>query len=198
MSRSASMREIVIGWWKRPRTKTREAVETVGLALVLAFAARAAIAESRYVPTASMTPTIRENDRVLVEKVSYRLGGPQRGDVVVFDPPDPRLTGGDALIKRVVGLPGERISLVAGRVRVNGRLLDEPYAQSLATYPEPDWALLGMPGGVVPEGHVFVLGDNRNNSADSHVWGPLPVEKIIGQAVVRYWPFDRAGRLAGT
>jgi signal peptidase I len=181
-------------WLTGPRSKTRETVETLAIALLLAFGVRAEVASAYFIPSESMLPTLHVGDRIFVEKLSQHFEPPHRGDVVVFDPPPrahPRL--GDVWVKRVVGLPGETIDIRAGHVYVNGRALQEPYAAEAARYPEPDWNLLGMPGGKVPAGSVFVMGDNRNNSADGHVWGALPMQNIIGRSLFRYWPLDRIG-----
>jgi signal peptidase I len=181
-------------WLTGPRSKTREAVETMAVALVLAFGVRAEVAAAYFIPSESMLPTLQVGDRIVVEKLSQHFGLPHRGDVVVFDPPPsayPR--PGDAWIKRVIGLPGDTIDIRHGHVLVNGRALTEPYVAEAVRYGEPDWDALGMPGGKVPAGCVFVMGDNRNNSADGHLWGALPVRNIIGRSVFRYWPLDRIG-----
>jgi signal peptidase I len=103
---------------------------------------------------------------------------------------------GPALVKRVVGLPGERLQIRDNRVWVNGAPLTEPWGAAPIGYAEPDWAALGMPGGVVPPDALFVLGDNRNDSTDSHVFGPVPVPFVIGRAVLRVWPPGRFGRVS--
>jgi signal peptidase I len=103
---------------------------------------------------------------------------------------------GPALVKRVVGLPGERLQIRDNRVWVNGAPLTEPWATAPIGYAEPDWAALGMPGGMVPPDALFVLGDNRNDSTDSHVFGPVPVPFVIGRAVLRVWPPGRFGRVS--
>jgi signal peptidase I len=180
-------------WWGRPKSKTREYIETFVVALGLAFFVRATIAEARYIPSESMIPTLEVGDRLIVEKVSYHFTQPHRGDIVVFNPPERAMGNGNAFIKRVIGLPGEKLAIHDGKVFVNGQALTEPYIREAPMYLEPDWASLGMPGGVVPKGAVFVMGDNRNNSQDSHVWGPLPIHNIIGETVFRFWPISRVG-----
>ncbi len=180
-------------WRAKPRSKAQEYLETFGVALALAFFVRHTVAEARYIPSESMLPSLEVGDRLIVEKITYRLHAPERGDVVVFMPP-PRARGnGNAFIKRVVGLPGERIAIQAGQVLINGVALNEPYTFEQAYYYEPDWKELGMAGGVIPAGCVFVMGDNRNNSQDGHVWGPLPIDNIIGRTVFRFWPVNRFG-----
>jgi signal peptidase I len=168
-----------------------EGLKTIGLSAILAFGIRQIVAEARYIPSESMLPTLEVNDRLIVEKVSYRFSNPQRGDIVVFWPTDrlkqenPSMK--DAFIKRVIGLPGETIEGRGGRVYVNGQALRENY---IAAEPEYQWG-----PEVVPEDSYLVLGDNRNNSYDSHFWGYVPRENIIGRAAVRFWPPGRVGEL---
>jgi signal peptidase I len=144
------------------------------------------VAEARFIPSESMLPTLEVGDRLIVEKVTYRLHAPERGDIVVFDPP-PRsgFDRGNAFIKRIVGLPGETIAVREGKVTINGQVLDEQYVMEPPTYE--------MDPLTIPAGNVFVMGDNRNNSADSHVWGALPISNIIGRSAVRFWPPVRIG-----
>ena len=164
-------------------------LRVLAIALVMALAVRIFIAEPRYIPSNSMDPTLYIGDRLLVEKVSYRWQDPQRGDVVVFAPP-PQLTRlgyepGQAFIKRVIGEPGQTVQVRQGEVVVDGVPLQEPYILEPPAYT--------MNPVVVPEGQVFVMGDNRNDSNDSHVWGGLPQGNIIGRARWRFWPLDRIG-----
>ncbi|MDB5097654.1 MAG: lepB [Cyanobacteria bacterium RYN_339] len=182
-------------WWNRPKSKTREYLETFAVALALAFFVRGTIAEARYIPSESMLPSLEIGDRLIVEKISYRLHLPQRGDIVVFNPPERADPKGNAFIKRVIGLPGEHIDIHDGKVFINGKPLTEPYIMEQPMYRPPDWEDLGIPGGVIPPGKVFVMGDNRNNSQDSHVWGALPIENIIGDTVFRFWPVNRIGNV---
>ena len=168
-------------------------------ALVLAFVVRAFLLGTYYIPTPSMEPTLTSGDRILVNKLSYRLHDVNRGDLVVFDPPASAEPGADHLIKRVIGLPGETVTAVEGRVLIDGGLLIEPYL----AWPEGTDAFGAVPwcddGGAgscrVPEGHVFVMGDNRPNSRDSRLFGPVPVDSIVGRAFVRYWPLGGLDRL---
>ncbi len=161
------------------------------LSVVLAFGIRHFVAEARYIPSESMLPTLEINDRLIVEKVSYRFREPQRGDVVVFHPTDAIQKANpnfkDALIKRIVGLPGDTVEVRDGKVYVNDQLLVENYIEEAPNYPwGPD---------IVPDDSYLVLGDNRNNSYDSHFWGFVPRENLIGRAAVRVWPLDRLGVL---
>lgn len=170
---------------------TVEALKTIGLSVVLALGIRHFVAEARYIPSESMLPTLEVNDRLIVEKVSYRFSDPSRGDIVVFWPTDrlrqdnPSLK--DALIKRVIGLPGEIVEVKNGTVFVNNEPLEENY---IAAEPDYEWG-----PEEVPADSYLVLGDNRNNSYDSHFWGYVPQDKVIGRAAVRFWPLSRVGEL---
>lgn len=166
-----------------------ELVQTVVTAVILAFGIRTFVAEARYIPSSSMEPTLEINDRLIIEKLSYYFREPVRGDVVVFNPTEALKAQDfhDAFIKRVIGLPGETIEVKNGDVYVNGQRLSEKY---IAEDPNYDYGPV-----VVPENEYLVLGDNRNNSYDSHYWGFVPENKIIGKAFVRFWPFDRLGSL---
>lgn len=171
------------------REQVRENVTTVGIALVLAFLIRVFIAEPRYIPSDSMLPTLMSGDRLVVEKVVYKFTTPARGDILVFQPPMKlRVLGyqkNQAFIKRAIAMAGDTIAVKDGVVIVNNQPLAEPYIAEAPAYE--------LPPVVVPEGELFVMGDNRNNSNDSHVWGFLPTENIIGHAVFRFWPLDRLG-----
>ena len=149
--------------------------ETLALAVVLFFGINTVSARVR-VDGFSMIPTLKDGEFVLVSKVNYRFGSVERGDIIVFHfPLDPQ----QELIKRVIGLPGDKVRVQNGSVSVNGQVLSEPYIAAAPAY-SGEW--------VVPEGQLFVLGDNRNDSSDSHSWGFLPFEKVVGKAVVIYWP----------
>jgi signal peptidase I len=187
------------------------------------------VVEARYIPSTAMVPTINVNDRILVEKVSRYLNRPyKRGEVVVFYPPPCEMGGKDlrndfltvlgrltglpflpyepAFIKRVIGLPGDRVRIVQGKgVYINDSLLDESYVSEPAAY---TLAVLGDICGrsvdgttlspypkseatqaiVVPQNQLFLLGDNRNNSEDSHVWGMLEQNRVIGRVQMKFWP----------
>jgi signal peptidase I len=184
----------------------QENIITILLAVAFTIVIRAFVAEARWIPSESMVPSLLVGDRLMVEKVSYRFGEPHRGEIVVFVPPD-YLGTKDAYIKRLIGLPGDTIEVrLEEGVFVNGQRLQEPYVADLPNasgYPFGDLLTLGdipqypldeqSPNApiVVPPGHYFMMGDNRNNSQDSHVWGFLPRENIIGRTFVRFWPLNR-------
>ncbi len=171
----------------------REILETVGLAVILFLVINLISARVR-VEGFSMIPTLDNGEYVLISRLSYKLGDYQRGDIIVFRPPMypdapfwQRLFGlpgfddhYEDYIKRIIGLPGETVRIANGTVYINDVPLIESYIAAPPDYSN-EW--------VVPAGQLFVLGDNRNNSADSHAWGFLPVENILGKALVVYWPF---------
>jgi signal peptidase I len=155
----------------------RELVETIVLTLVIYALVRVFLFENYRVLGHSMDPTLENDQFLVVNKLGYRLHDPERGDVIVFR--DPR-SDGRKLIKRVIGLPGEVVEIKNGEVFINNRPLEEEYIVNPARYSQPPTP--------IPEDQYFVLGDNRNNSSDSHNWGTLPQEKVIGAAWVSYWP----------
>jgi signal peptidase I len=157
-----------------------DVVETVVLSVLL-FAGINAISARIRVDGFSMEPTLQNGEFVIVNKLAYKLGSPSIGDVIVFHyPRDPS----QEYIKRIIGLPGDQVKVSSGQVYVNGNRLNEPYIASPARY-NSEWE--------VPSGGLFVLGDNRNNSSDSHNWGAVPLENIIGKALFVYWPPDQWG-----
>lgn len=150
-------------------------LETLILSVIL-FAVINAVSARIRVDGSSMEPTLRSGEFVIVNKLAYVLGKPNIGDVVVFHfPRDPE----QEYIKRVIGLPEDRVEVTGGRVYVNGQLLSEDYIAAAPAYEVVE---------DVPDNAIFVLGDNRNNSSDSHNWGPVPVEYVVGKAVFVYWP----------
>jgi len=178
----------------------KETIFMVVSSLSFALMARTAIAEPRYIPSESMTPGLQIEDRLLIDKFTPWLGDPERGDIVVFTPPYLDIEPENwqesfaqwhgygkftPLIKRVVGLPGETLEVKEGQVFINGKIIQEKYLENPPFYEFGPFT--------VPQDHVFVLGDNRNNSADSHIWGPLPIKNIKGKSIFRFWPPSRIG-----
>jgi len=158
--------------WKR---FILDIIETIILAVVLYFGINAISARVR-VDGFSMNPTLQNGEYVLVSKLSYKLDIPKRGDIIVFSFP---IDESQELIKRVIGLPGETVSVRQNQVLIDGIPLEEPYIAQDPLY-SGEWR--------VQEGQLFVLGDNRNDSKDSHQWGLLPIENVIGKALIIYWP----------
>ena len=180
------------------------------VALVVAVLIKTFLVQAFWIPSGSMIPTLEINDRVLVNKLSYVFGEPDRGDVVVFDPPfgveddrEPLLQAivrnvaeslglqtpaVEDLIKRVVAVGGEEIEIKDGAVLIDGVAIDEPYLNQPVSM--PDFGPVE-----VPEGSIFVMGDNRSRSQDSRRFGPIETDSIVGRAFVRVWPFDRWGGL---
>jgi signal peptidase I len=175
-------------------------------AAVIAFLLKSMGAQAFYIPSESMTPQLLVNDRVLVSKVAYRLHPPHRGDIVVFDCPESSCPAGEKggsgvvrvlralaegvgvvqpsteeFIKRVVGLPGETVEARNGHVYVDGRRLIEPYLPA-------GTRTLSLPATRVPAGRLFVMGDNRGNSSDSRVFGPIRRSTVVGRTIVKVWP----------
>ncbi len=153
----------------------REIVETVLLTVAIFLLVNAATGRFR-IEGASMEPNLHDNEYVLIDKISYRLHTPERGDVIVFE----RQGNERDYIKRIIGLPGDTVQVAGGQVLVNGVALDEPYLnQTIHT---------DMPARQVEDGRYFVMGDNRNNSSDSRAFGSIPLNDIVGRAWLVYWP----------
>jgi signal peptidase I len=158
---------------------------------------RSFVVQSFYIPSGSMLPTLQIGDRIIVNKLSYKLHDPHRGDIVVFARPPLEDQEYADLVKRVIGLPGETISSKNGKVYINGKKLDEPWLP-----PGPDSYTGALPGGdahpqfdlpgpvKIPAGEYFVMGDNRMNSEDSRFFGPIPKSLIVGRAVAVVWPLS--------
>lgn len=179
---------------KAPRSLTRtilEWVAVIGGGVVIALVIEAFLIQAFWIPSPSMVPTLDVGDRVLVNKLSYRFGDVHRGDVIVFERPEG--VGGDEsikdLIKRVVAVGGDTIEARNGLVYVNGERVDE------SDYLEPGTPTDDLEETKVPEGHVFVMGDNRTNSQDSREFGPVPEDTIIGRAFIRVLPLSDIGWL---
>ena len=189
----------------------KETVETIVFVVVMVIIIKFFLGEIRWIPSGSMHPTLVEKDRIIIERVSRFYREPQRGDIMVFYPPMTelssnfvkvfeRLTGffcsDIAFIKRIVGLPGEEFEIKkdpkdgAFYVYINGKPLDEPYIKSKYDYNDCSEQMYCGPF-VIPEGHYFMMGDNRGNSQDSRYWGFLAKERIIGRAVTLVWPINR-------
>jgi len=174
----------------------KETAQTLGLTVALAFGFRVTIAQAYYLPpSGSMEPTLQNYDRVMVDKLSYRFQTPKRYDIIVFEPNEAVIKGcslsaekqKSSLIKRVIGLPGDRVEIKDGTTYINGQPLSEPY---LTKAPEYE-----LPPITVPAHAYFALGDNRNNSCDGHIWGFVPQQNIIGKAAFRFWPIDHFGNI---
>jgi signal peptidase I len=161
-----------------------ETIKTIGLSVVLAFGIRSFVAEARYIPSGSMLPTLQIDDRLIIDKITYRLRDPMRGDIVVFNP--------TAQLEK----ENYKDAFINGKV-LSEKYLDEPPAKDWSTtdpYASDEQYKVPWPkNGVVPQGQYLVLGDNRNNSYDSHYWGFVPKDKIVGRATVRFWPMNRVG-----
>ncbi|MDD3237110.1 MAG: signal peptidase I [Candidatus Gastranaerophilales bacterium] len=188
----------------------KETFETVVFVIVMVVVIRFFIGEIRWIPSASMHPTLLEGDRVFVERVTRFFSSPKRGDIMVFYPPDEdlqtdfwsvfrRLTGfactDRAYIKRVIGLPGEKFEVANNSdgsysILINGKPIKEPYIQSKYDY-SPCMPNMYCGPLTIPDGEYFMMGDNRGNSQDSRYWGLLPKERVIGKATVLFWPVTR-------
>jgi len=179
-------------------------------ALVVAVLIKTFLIQPFFIPSRSMVPTLLVDDRVMVSKVNYRVGEPQRNDVVVFenpwrlDEPDEsipervvravlealgiRTSSTDDLIKRIIAVEGDTVEIRANQLILNGEPLDEPYLAEGSVMPD-------MESRTIPSGHLWMMGDNRSESSDSRVFGPVPETDIIGEAFVRIWPLSRLGGL---
>jgi len=182
----------------RTASRGRTIVEYVVLAVVavaVALLIQAFLVKPYRIPSASMENTLLIGDRVLVDRISWRFSQPERGDIVVFHPP----LDGPVLIKRIIGLPGDEISVSGGFVSINGRRLDEPYVRRVDGRQEPSEPFSnGLPWSLqepykAPGGSYFVMGDNRSNSGDSREFGPIKRAQFVGRAFARYWPPGRIG-----
>ena len=162
-----------------------DTIKTISFSLIIALAIRTFIAEARYVPSGSMEPTIQPGDRLIIDKISFDFTSPKRGDIVVFNPTKTLQEDNfhDAFIKRVIGLPGDKVEVKNGQVYINGSPIKENYIEA-----KPDYNRGPV---IVPANSYLVLGDNRNDSFDSHYWGFVPRNKIIGRAIFFFWPLNR-------
>ena len=194
---------------RQPASGARLAAEIpllVLLAALIAFLLKTFLAQAFYIPSVSMVPQLQVNDRVVVSKLAYRVHDPRRGDIVVFDDPTGRTTASPGLIakvlegvgvkqpsteeyiKRVIGLPGEQVQGRDGRVYINGQLVEEPYL--------PEGTQTSPFGPVtVPDGRLWVMGDNRSNSTDSRGFGTIDATTVVGRAILKVWPLPDASFL---
>lgn len=200
-------RQKTSSWW-------RELIETLVLSALIFFAVQAVV-QSYLVDGRSMLPSLHNSERLFVNKAAYwrvnedsfleelaqgpstgtgqkyLFEAPERGEVIVFHHP---LQPDTDLIKRLIGMPGDTVQIINGKVHVNGEELEEPYIGGARTRA---YTGSGNATWKVPPGHLFVLGDNRNSSSDSRDWGFLPIENVVGQATIRYWPLDELGGIPG-
>ena len=173
-------------WWI-------EWLVVIAVALLLAVGVRTWVAQMFFIPSGSMLPTLQVGDRIVVDKLSYDLHGVGRGDIVVFRRPPLERADYSDLVKRVIGLPGDIISSVHGRVYINGKPLAEPWLPrplpTTSPSPVPYAFSLAHPY-TVPAGEYFVMGDNRTNSEDSRYFGPIPGNLIVGKMAFVVWPLS--------
>jgi signal peptidase I len=167
---------------KKPKSQLRELIETVGSAVIIAALIMIFIARAYTVNGDSMLPTLHHGERLLIDKISYRFIEPSRGEIIVFKNPS---NTREQFVKRVIGLPGDKVAIIQGVVYINDQPIEEDYTLAPAR--------IGFAPQIVPEGTYFVLGDNRNNSEDSRFSrvGFLPRELIVGRAVWCYWPLNQ-------
>ncbi|NMB20498.1 MAG: signal peptidase I [Firmicutes bacterium] len=167
---------------RKPKSQIRELLETIGSAVLIAAFIMIFIARAYTVNGDSMLPTLQHGERLLVDKISYRFIEPSRGEIIVFKNPS---NLSEQFVKRVIGLPGDKVAITQGVVYVNDQPIEENYTFAPAR--------IGFSAQVVPEGTYFVLGDNRNNSEDSRFGrvGFLPRNLIVGRAIWRYWPITQ-------
>lgn len=170
---------LTISTWKQ---EIKEWIYTILIAVVLVVIIRTFLLDSRVVPSTSMVPTIKPGDRLFVEKITHRFSGLERGEVIVFRPP-PQSGLKDDLIKRLIALPGDTVEVKDGKLYINDEPQEEPYINEPIEYT--------FKKATVPEGKIFVMGDNRNRSYDSHEWGFADLADVKGKAFFTYWPLNR-------
>ena len=195
------MKEKIINFWQQNRSEIREWTDSILIAFVLAMFIRTFFIQAFKIPSGSMRMTLLEGDRLMVNKLrygpmlpftNYRFPGfshVQRGDIIVFKyPEDPKRD----FIKRVIGLPGEKVEIKDGRIYINDQIIEDivikrTYYYNRGTYGENDQPIF------VPKGHFYVLGDNSPSSSDSRFWGFVPKKNVLGKAIFRWWPPKRIG-----
>jgi signal peptidase I len=171
----------------------REVFEVVVLAVILYLGISFAV-QAVHVEGLSMYATLDDNDYLIANKIDYRLHAPQRGDIIILRPP---ADNSKDFIKRVIALPGEKLLIRDSHVYINGHMLDEPYLPE-AWIQLNNWSGTGGPDGtVMPPNQYFVMGDNRNRSQDSRIFGPISRDRIDGRAWFRIWPLDHFGDIYG-
>ncbi|MCP3933835.1 MAG: signal peptidase I [Actinomycetia bacterium] len=174
------------------RSALRQALEWGAViigALIAALVIKTFLFQAFYIPSGSMEQTLQIDDRVLVNKIAYEYGDFSRGDVIVFHrPPAAPPSDTDEFIKRIIGLPGDTLEAIDGVVYVNGLPIEEPYL-------DPGDLTYDLPSTVVPDGYLFVMGDNRNNSTDSRRFGSVSQDLVVGKAFLIVWPFGSMGSL---
>jgi signal peptidase I len=176
---------------KRGGREARAVFQWAGLvlvALLIAVLIKTFLFQAFWIPSGSMEPTLKVNDRVLVNELSYKLHNVHRGDVIVFTPPPGSEPGYKHLVKRVIGLPGETVSGRGGHVFIDGKRLSEPYL------PKGTYTSEFAPVKIAPD-HYWMMGDNRGDSSDSRVWGTIAKKAIVGRVFLRMWPLSRLGFL---
>ncbi len=199
LSSDPNENDLFSSFGKKTRKSILEWVVVIVGAVGLALLIKAFLFQAYYIPSPSMNPTLFEGDRILVNKLSYKLHSVNRGDLIVFDTPE--ASGEDDLIKRVIGLPGEFVNVEEERIEIDGGLLLEPYlplSSNIKSFATPV-NCVNRPnenyGCRIPDDHVFVMGDNRSNSRDSRFFGPVPIEDVKGRAFIRVWPIGDIKRL---
>jgi len=167
---------------KNIRETLKELIGIVVIAFILSMVLRSWVVEGRIVPSESMLPTIQVNDRFLLNKVTYHFKDPQRGDIIVFRPPD-EIGAKDDFVKRLIAIQGDKVEIRNGQLYINNQIQQEPYLNTAMNY---DFGPV-----IVPPNSYFVMGDNRNHSFDSHLWGTwLTRDNLIGKAFFIYWPLN--------
>lgn len=177
-------------WRHSPAFRLVEWVLIIAVSIGTAMMIRTYVAQTFFIPTASMSPTLRIDDRIAIDKLSYRFRDPRRGEIIVFRGPERTQLAGIDLVKRIIALPGEKVSSANGRILVDGVPVDEPYLPKGAA--GRNVAFLPFE---VPKGKYFVMGDNRMVSNDSRIFGAIERDEIIGRAMIRIWPISRLGNL---
>ena len=171
-----------------------EFVEAVVFALMIFFVCYLLLFQPNQVKGHSMEPTFHDLEFILTDKISYRLGTPQRGDIVVFRSPK---NADVDFIKRIIGMPGETVKISGGKVFINGQVLDESAYLDPTVYSGPESYLSDNHDLIIPSGKYFVMGDNRMGSSDSRDFGPVLPSEFVGKVFFRYWPINRFGRITG-